>query len=104
MSMKSPLPDEDQNLDWETEGGATIPDRTAVRVGEPVTAPHDVAPLATGLEMELAKARDAGYRKGFIDGQVDAVSAFALTFVEGGLDDAETKNVLQTAAGRLTRI
>lgn len=105
MSTKPPLlDDDDPNLDWESEGGATLADPTAFAFAEPVTAPHDLAPIATGLELEIAKARDDGYRKGFADGQADAVGAVALTCDEGGLTKDETDNFLLRAEGKLTRI
>lgn len=105
MSKKPPpLPDEDENTDWESEGGRTLADPTVVAIGEPVTAPHDLAPVAAGLELEIAKARDAGYRKGFTDGQADAAGAFALTFTEEGLTADETKNILLRVEGKLTRL
>lgn len=100
----TPLGDDDPNNDWEAEGGATLADPTVVAVSEPVTAPHDLAPMASGLELEIAKARDEGYKKGFADGQVDAVGAFALTCDEGGLTKDETDNFLLRAEGKLTRI
>ena len=50
MSTKPPpLPDEELNTDWESEGGRTLADPTMVAIGDPVTAPHDVATLAAGL-------------------------------------------------------
>lgn len=104
MSTKLPQDDDEPNRDWETEGGATMADPTVVAIGEPVTAPHDLAQIATGLELEIAKARDEGYRKGFADGQVDAVGAVALTCDEGGLTKEETDNFLLKAEGKLTRL
>ena len=103
MPTKPPQ-DEDDNNDWETEGGATVANPTLVAIGDPVTAPHDLAPVAEGIELEIAKSRDAGYRKGFADGQTDAVSAFVLTFQEGGLSDDENRNILLKAEGKLTRL
>jgi hypothetical protein len=95
--------DEDPNHDWD-ENGATKADATAVAIGDPITAPHDTAELAAGLELELAKARDAGYRKGFADGQADCAGAFALTFTEAGLDAEEANRILLRVEGKLTRI
>jgi hypothetical protein len=107
-SKKKPLeskpPDDDPNTDWETEGGATIADPTVVATAEPVTAPHDLTTVAAGLELEIARGRDEGYRKGFADGQADAVGAFALTFDEKGLTRDQTRNILLAAEGKLTRI
>ena len=110
MSTKPPpLPDE--NHDWEEHAKTTLDEAVIVEAvplaaREPVTAPHDVAPLAAGLELEIAKARDEGYRKGFAagterqakavyeEGQKDIMDSARNVMLSKGLTNDETTNLL----------
>lgn len=83
--------DDDPSKDW-GEADPTTLDRTVVATTDPITAPHDLRPLA--VEAEASRARDDGYRKGFAEGQADAIAALRSVLLGRGLSNEEAAHIV----------
>jgi hypothetical protein len=103
MSTKLPPNDNDPNVDWETEGGATIADAAPILELDPDTAPHRVDKLP-GYEVGLRVGREQKARACYEEGQEDIFGALRLVLIERGLTKDEAAHLLLLVRGRSTSL
>jgi hypothetical protein len=101
MSTKRPLNDNDPNVDWEAEVGATIADAAPVMELDPETAPHHVDKLP-GYEIGLRAGREQKARVCYEEGQEDIFGALRSVLIERGLTNDEAAHLVLLVRGRST--
>ena len=98
--------DDDPAAEWADEDAPTKHDATVIAelAIEPVTAPHDLRSLASSVEEEVAKARDAGCLSCFSEGQEDVLNALRSLMLETGASNDEVAHTIKRLRGRLTKL
>jgi hypothetical protein len=100
-STELPPNDNDPNVDWEVEGGATIVDAAPVTELDPETAPHRLDRLP-GYEIGLRAGREQKARACYEEGQEDIFGALRSVLIERGLTNDEAAHLLLLVRGRST--
>jgi hypothetical protein len=101
MSTELPPKDNDPNVDWEVEGGATIVDAALVLELDPDTAPHRLEKLP-GYEIGLRAGREQKARACYEEGQEDIFGALRSVLIERGLTNDEAAHLVLLVRGRST--
>jgi len=100
-STKVPPNDNDPNVDWEVEGGATIADAAPIIELDPDTAPHRLDKLP-GYEIGLRAGREQNARACYEEGQEDIFGALRSVLIERGLTNDEAAHLVLLVRGRST--
>ncbi|HXJ49412.1 MAG TPA: hypothetical protein VNF91_09620 [Candidatus Acidoferrum sp.] len=96
--------EDDPAADWPEDAPTQLNATVVAEARDQVTAPHDLRRLASSVEEEVAKARDAGCLSCFSEGQEDVLNALRSLMLETGASNDEVAHTIKRLRGRLTKL